>query len=417
MRRLLVAAGALGVWLAAGRAEAEDAGRDPNLDAGEADRAPRQKEDVWNEADLRVLTVRVGGGLLLDYANYIQDAASKDQMELAQAAKLRDFRFLFKGHFWFWPERLSYTLGYMYDGPTESFHFRQTGLILQVPELAGHLFVGRTKEGFSTNKIMVGYNGWTNERSAASDSFIPILADGIKWTGAAGDHFVYNAGVFMDEWSETESFNKNDNQAVARVVWLPLPKKSAPLLHFAVEARYGAANNGTLRFRSKPESFPAQSYAVDTGKFAADSSNMFGFEAYYRPGSLMFGSEYYLNKVTAPQFGDPLFTGGEVFASYLFTGEIHPYNTAGAFFEAVSPSHPMFKDGFGAVEAVVRYSQVDLNDARIAGGRFWRITPMINWYWSDNVRLEFVYGFSRLNRFGLEGDTQYFQGRIQFTLM
>jgi hypothetical protein len=39
-------------------------------------------------------------------------------------------------------------------------------------------FLGRTKQGFSTNKFMVGYYGWFNERSAANDAFLPILADG-----------------------------------------------------------------------------------------------------------------------------------------------------------------------------------------------------------------------------------------------
>jgi phosphate-selective porin OprO/OprP len=131
----------------------------------------------------------------------------------------------------------------------------------------------------------------------------------------------------------------------------------------------------------------------------------------------MFGSEYYFTKVAAPQVGNPFFHGGEVFGSYLFTGEIHPYNDKGAFFEAVSPKHPVLAGGPGAIELVVRYSQVDLNDAMIAGGRFWRITPMINWYMSDNVRVEAVYGFSRLNRMGLEGDTQYLQFRLQVTLM
>ena len=55
--------------------------------------------------------------------------------------------------------------------------------MVAVPELWGHVFVGRTKEGFSLNKVMVGYAGWTMERSTMSDASIPILADGIKWLG------------------------------------------------------------------------------------------------------------------------------------------------------------------------------------------------------------------------------------------
>jgi phosphate-selective porin OprO/OprP len=41
---------------------------------------------------------------------------------------------------------------------------------------------------------------------------------------------------------------------------------------------------------------------------------------------------------------------------------------------------------------------------------------MVNWHLSDNVRLEFVYGYSVLDRFDLKGGTQFFQSRVQFTL-
>ena len=71
----------------------------------------------------------------------------------------------------------------MYDGPTDELLVRETGIMVAVPELWGHLFVGRTKEGFSLNKVMVGYAGWTMERSTINDATIPILADGIKWLG------------------------------------------------------------------------------------------------------------------------------------------------------------------------------------------------------------------------------------------
>jgi len=38
---------------------------------------------------------------------------------------------------------------------------------------------------------------------------------------------------------------------------------------------------------------------------------------------------------------------------------------------------------------------------------------MLNWHMSDNVRLEFVYGYGEPDRFGLNGGTQFFQARIQ----
>jgi phosphate-selective porin OprO/OprP len=39
---------------------------------------------------------------------------------------------------------------------------------------------------------------------------------------------------------------------------------------------------------------------------------------------------------------------------------------------------------------------------------------MVNWYLTDNFRLEMAYGYGHLDRFGLKGNTQFFQSRIQF---
>lgn len=37
----------------------------------------------------------------------------------------------------------------------------------------------------------------------------------------------------------------------------------------------------------------------------------------------------------------------------------------------------------------------------------------VNWYMSENLRLEFNYGYGHLDRFGLNGNTHIFQSRIQ----
>ena len=39
---------------------------------------------------------------------------------------------------------------------------------------------------------------------------------------------------------------------------------------------------------------------------------------------------------------------------------------------------------------------------------------MVNWYLTDNLRLEFAYGVGQLDRFGVTGTTQFFQTRLQF---
>jgi phosphate-selective porin OprO/OprP len=405
-RALLLVAIAIAAWPS--RAWSED------LDA--PDPAPDEKEAEWNEYQGRYFSIRAGGGLLLDYATYSQNDDSEQQMAIDPTGGIRDLRFLVSGHF-LW-SRLGYTSGYMYDAKADEWQFRQTGLKLQIPELGGYLFVGRTKEGFSTNKLMVGYYGVFNERSAANDAFLPILADGARWAASAfGGRLVYNLGAFGDKFSEEQTFNKNDWQVVGRAVWVPFAQDdSTTLLHLAFEARYAGANDGFLQYRSKPESFFAQTNAVDTGEFEASRATTLGAEAYYRPGPLLLGLEYYVNAVSSTPASDPVFHGGDISASYLLTGEMHPYNANGGFFTDVKPRRPFAKGGPGAWEVALRASYVDLDSGPVLGGKFWRLTPALNWYLSDVLRFEAVYGYGVLDRMGMSGGTQFFQTRMQLAL-
>jgi phosphate-selective porin OprO/OprP len=407
---------------APGVARAQNAGRGSQdqrvtqeLTAAEADGdSPKRQLVKFNQYEGKHFSLTWGGGVLYDYFYPSQDESSKAQMTLSPVDDLRDFRVLARGKLPI--PRVTYTIGYMYDKANEKWRFRQTGLMLEIRKAYGSVFFGRTKEGFSTSKIMVGYQGWTNERATINDAMIPILADGIKWTATIPSRkFVYNVGFFRDTRSQNESFNKNDKQSVVRGVWLPFAGSDKPVLHIAVEVRHGLSDDGFLRYRSKPEAYQSQSYAIDTGKFAARSANTYGVETYYQPGPWVFGTEYYFNQNNAPDSGDPFFHGGDFLAAYLIGG-LRPYNGRGAYFERVSPTKTVFSGGPGAWEIVTRFSYSDLDSGPIRGGTFWRFTPMVNWHMSDNVRLEFVYGYGSLDRFNTIGKTQFFQSRLQLQL-
>ena len=377
---------------------------------------PTRRMVHWNEYEGRWFTARLGGGFLYDTANYSQDADSESQFAFEPEQFIRDSRLIMKGRLKFSP-RLSYTIGYMYDSDDRAWFWRQTGLIVDMPELGGDLFVGRTKEGFSMNKIMNGYTGWTNERATANDSFIPILADGVQLRGSMPDHGIaWNLGIYDDEFTESEAFNKNDNQFVARGVWQPLHAQSSDeILHLGLAYRYGTADDGGLQYKSRPESFSAPP-VIDTGFFPADHSQTIGLEAYYQAGPLFLGGEYFLNQVSSPQTGDPFFHGGEIMVTWLTGGERRPYNAKTGIFGGIVPASSVFDGGRGTWEFVARFSYTDLEDGTIEGGKFWRITPMVNWHMSANVRLEFVYGYGILDRFDTKGGTQFFQTRIQLQL-
>ncbi len=403
---------------AAAAQEPRTANIDETIEAGEAEtEEPKRKLVSWNEFEGRFFTIRAGGGFLYEFAAYAQDEDSKRQFSLRPDAKVRDARFLLKGRLKFIKRPVTWTAGIMYDGPSHAFLLRETGIMIEVPEIWGHIFIGRTKEGFSLNKVMVGYAGWTMERSTMNDAAVPILADGIKWLGYLPKRrLLWNLGFYGDSLSQGQAFSTYRNQVVGRLAWVPMMSPDAgKLLHVGFSLRYGKPLDDKLRLRSRPEAFPAP-YFVDTGEFAAKDTKMAGIEAYYRPGSVLLGTEYIFQRANAPASGNPLFHGGEVVGTWLLTGETRTYNTRGGFFNQVSPARTVFEGGPGAWELVGRFSYIDLDSGTLRGGKFWRITPVVNWYLSDHVRLVMTYGYGSLDRFNLVGKTHFFQSRIQLWL-
>lgn len=387
---------------------------DNTIDAFEDDEPPKHVIG-WNKYEGPYFTLRWGAGFLVDFAGYAQDKESKQQIMMLPDQRLRDFRFILGGKLFPKIHRsITWSAGVMYDAPNHQWLIRQTGVMIAVPELWGHFFIGRTKEGYSLNKVMTGYDGWTMERSTINDASIPILADGIKWLGYVPKYkFLWNAGYFNDLFSKGQSFSTYSSQVALRLAVLPiLSDKNDKVLHLGVNLRFGKPVDGKLRLRSRPENYPAP-YFVDTGSFQSDSTRMAGYEAYYRQKRWLFGSEYWWVFASSQQQHDPVFHGGEVVTTYLFNDAKRPYTTAGGFFRAVSPARTVFHGGPGAWEAVLRYSYIDLDSKNVHGGRFARITPQVNWYMSENVRLELSYGYGHLDRFDLKGNTQFFQSRIQ----
>src|SRR3954468_16226491 len=193
------------------------------LTAGEADGEPSRRallgRPEWN---LGFTTLRVGGGLLFDAIAYSQDTASEQQFpKLNAQIKLRDFRFILGGRFRS-KRPFTWQAGIMYDAATSKWLMRQTGLMVAVPEIHSHSFLGRAKEGFSLNKVMVGYDGWSMERLPFTDATIPLLADGLKWLGSVkNNHIFWNFGAFTDVLSEGQSFSSYDHQYVLRAGWVP----------------------------------------------------------------------------------------------------------------------------------------------------------------------------------------------------
>jgi len=389
------------------------------LDVGPDDYLAKSKQP-WNVFEGTYSTFRFGLGYILDGATYSKNSVFKKQMDSAGLAfnpkiETRDFR-IFASGVLKTKRTLAWKAGFMYDGDKKIWLLRETGLTIGVPELFGHIFIGRTKEGYSMVKVMNGHSPWTAERQMALD-VIPILADGIKYFGYLPKSRVFwNLAYFNDILSKGQSFSTYKWQYDARIGWLPYyNKEKNTVLHIAINLRYGKPVNGEIALKSRPESNPAPQI-INTGTFAADHSTHIGGEAYYSTGRLLLGSEVMVHKFNAGNAEDHNFFGGDVFATYIFTKTRRPYNTTGSVFGFMPVTKSVFKGGWGEWEAVLRYSTLDLESGSIHGGKFWRITPMINWYMTKALRTEFIYGYGILNRYNMKGAVQIFQARVQLTI-
>ena len=380
------------------------------------------KDKRWRLFPGKFSSFKFGGGFLYEFAGYKQNTEGKRQMdsigsELKPAFTVRDFRITLSGQLKKTKRTISWKAGFMYDDANREWLVRETGVMVDVPELSSKFFVGRTKEGFSMSKVMVGYAGWTMERQMAID-VIPILADGIKWLGYLPKQRIFwNAGVYADWISKNQSFSTFKWQTALRAGILPIyDQKENKLLHLGINYRYGVPENEEIRLRSRPEADPSFHF-IDTQKFPSTNSSQFGGEAYYRKGPLMLGSEIYWHGFKSMQSNDPVFFGGEAVVSYMITGESRPYHTSTSILGFVPVNKSIFQGGPGAWEVLFRASTLDLNGGTIQGGKFWRVTPMVNWYLSKDIRFALAYGYGVLDRFGLKGATQFFQSRIQLTLL
>src|SRR6187401_3124223 len=107
-----------------------------------------------NEFNGPYSTFRIGAGYIGDATTYSQDDVFKRQMDSANididpTVQTRDFRILGSGVLTTVKRTIGWKFAYMYDGDEKIWMLRETGVTIGVPELNGHIFVGRTKEGFS----------------------------------------------------------------------------------------------------------------------------------------------------------------------------------------------------------------------------------------------------------------------------
>jgi len=378
---------------------------------------PARRLVSWNHYEGRWFSIRLGGSFMEDFVGYAQNQASINQVgPLDTAVELRSVRLTASGQLKF-PDPWTYVVTGEYNGfdrgtdthSTYPWELSNAELTIPLAHIA-RLEIGKMKEPISLERLTGAANLIYMERASLLDALLPSRGTGVMLSDAVlHDRITWSVGWFNDVFTGASN---PANAVAARITALPIDTKTS-LLHLGIAGRWAQAPDGKLQYKAHPEVYEAPHF-VDTGSFAATDESQMGLELAWQQGPLLATAEYLADWVSSSDSKNPFFDGFYVSVAWMLTGEQRPYNHAGAYFGAVSPRHPLFAGGWGALELATRYSWTDLNDALIHGGRFDRASLGVNWYATDNLRLEFNYGYGRLSDSGSDGITQFFQGRLQF---
>ncbi len=388
--------------------------------------APPIMEEGWNQVRSKFFTINIGLALLLDHNILVQDENSIAQVgKVDPGTEFRGERLILSGKIrGFLENPWRYIISANYNGLDApegkiSFEFIDWNLEIPLGKKGGWLTIGKQKEGVGHEYIAPGTQlPWT-ERGTGVPAFIRQRNIGMRYSNSAlGQRMAYTVGVFNNYWETGNSFADNGSQVTARVTGLPVYTSDRDLVHVGVGYRYTSSINGSLTYKAKPEANTAPLY-LNTGAIDATGANGIMLEGISVRGPFTLLVEYMNTLVSSDLANNPSFTFWQIGGNWFITGENRRYNKNNGNLGKLIPkkNFDFSKDsGPGAFEIGMRYTQTDMTDEIITGGKFGRFTTALSWYPNAHFRLDATYGKGRLDKNDLIGKTDFWQFRLQFEI-
>jgi len=429
LKQTLVTVGAL-TSVACLTAQAQTS--DPTLNAlvkkgvlteAEAKAALAEKEKGKKDSDVRVFWKdglnfesadkkfkgKLGGRLDIQMAGFSEDADVRSVTgigDIPAAVEIRRARLALEGEYAsstpsFYKVEADFASAGAADEPR--FSLKDVYLGLSSVPYVGTIQAGHFKEPIGLELLTSSRFLTFVERSAPIEAFAPERNTGVMlYNNAFEERMTWAVGAFTDVGDSASGTMDSDFRIDGRLSGLPWydeEAKGSRFLHLGVSGSYINPQNDAARYRSRPEAHLAPRF-VDTGTFAADHGYLFGGEAALVCGPFSVQAEYLQTWVDTPAAGRVSFNGFYAAASYFLTGEHRAYRRSNGTFDRLRPkkNFSFGEGGLGAWEVAARYSHLDLDDSPVSGGKLDNVTGGLNWYLNPNMKIQFNYVYSMLDR-------------------
>ena len=276
------------------------------------------------------------------------------------------------------------------------------------------IVLGYTKPAITSDELTSDVYTLFLERSAYSGVFAPGRRVGIAFNHS-GTTWGVQTGLYGENGSGSLDGDRSEEFVVSARGYVDL-LPGDETLHLAASTYYRdlSPSDGGLSLGQKPEASRALT-AIDTGQFAADHAYFIGGEAGFGSGPLTIQAEGGMLDFSGTT-NNPKFTGYSAQVGWRLTGEARPYSHMSGIFGRVVPRYSIGQYGWGAFEAGLRISHVDLSDGLVDGGELTTYGAVFNWYPIDHVRISANYIHADIRRL-LETDRQdllAFRGAIDW---
>ena len=345
-----------------------------------------------------------------DYTWFEQDDASIAQVGVQDdSADLRAARMGFalrsKGSY---PWDFFFAVDYQEQRTRQKELFQLYDLRLRLPIGPVKLDIGKMKQPFSYE--IGGLSILKPNQERILSPFFVTRSIGAMVSGqAAGDRMTWAVGWFNDWLESNATFADNANDYVARMTGLvSVSPDNRDYLHVGLGVRRAGPDSDFFQLSGRPESNVADRY-VDTGSFTGDFVAEVGIDVAWDTGPFLFVAEHVEARAKSAENGNPRFTGDYLMASWVVTGESRPYHRPTGTTGLITPA-----SRYGAIELVVRYTRLDMNDEPINGGELRKWHFGANWWVSPQWKVGLSWGDADLDRDDLTGKTTMLLFRLQW---